>query len=143
MKTQESYEESDAGQPGDLLLAERTVHMRPRECEKRGKESCHEYQGPKSRRGPSHGDADRRYRLSSGDHIRAAGAGKSSDSSSEEQSKNPVSRGADYLLNYLNMAGATKASQFRPMKPAGTHPPLLQDHDQPSRIHQGRVLRRA
>jgi hypothetical protein len=38
-----------------------------------------------------------------------------SSSSSEEHSQNPVSRGADYLLNYLNMAGATKASQFRPM----------------------------
>jgi hypothetical protein len=40
---------------------------------------------------------------------------QSSDSSSEEQSQNPVSRGANYLLNYLNMAGATKASQFQPM----------------------------
>jgi hypothetical protein len=37
------------------------------------------------------------------------------DSSSGERSQNPVSRGADYLLNYLNMAGTTKASQFRPM----------------------------
>jgi hypothetical protein len=39
----------------------------------------------------------------------------SSSSPSGEQNQNPVSRGAGYLLNYLNMAGATKASQFRPM----------------------------
>ena len=40
---------------------------------------------------------------------------QSPDSSSGEGSQNPVSRGANYLLNYLNMAGATKASQFQPM----------------------------
>jgi hypothetical protein len=45
-----------------------------------------------------------------------AGAQSSdSSSSSGERSQNPVSRGADHLLNYLNMAGVTKASQFRPM----------------------------
>jgi hypothetical protein len=38
-----------------------------------------------------------------------------SSSSSGERNQNPVSRGADYLLNYLNMAGTTKASQFQPM----------------------------
>ena len=43
-----------------------------------------------------------------------AGA-QSSDSSGGEPSQNPVSRGAKYLLNYLNMAGATKASQFQPL----------------------------
>jgi len=42
-------------------------------------------------------------------------AAQSSDSPSAERSQNPVSRGAGYLLNYLNMAGATKASQFQPM----------------------------
>ncbi|HEV8184018.1 MAG TPA: hypothetical protein VGQ61_16675, partial [Candidatus Angelobacter sp.] len=40
---------------------------------------------------------------------------QSSDSSSGERNQKPVSRGAGYLLNYLNMAGTTKASQFRPM----------------------------
>lgn len=40
---------------------------------------------------------------------------QTSDSSGEQPSQNPVSRGAGYFLNYLNMAGATKASQFRPM----------------------------
>ena len=43
-----------------------------------------------------------------------AGA-QSSDSPGGEGSQNPISRGADYLLNYLNMAGATKASQFQPL----------------------------
>jgi hypothetical protein len=33
----------------------------------------------------------------------------------KEQNSNPFSRGIDYLFNYLNMAGTTKASQFRPM----------------------------
>jgi hypothetical protein len=42
-------------------------------------------------------------------------AAQNQDSSSGERSQKPVSRGAGYLLNYLNMAGATKASQFQPM----------------------------
>jgi len=42
-------------------------------------------------------------------------AAQSSDSSNAERSQNPISRGAGYLLNYLNMAGATKSSQFQPM----------------------------
>jgi len=37
------------------------------------------------------------------------------DSQGKEQNSNPFSRGIDYLFNYLNMAGTTKASQFRPM----------------------------
>jgi hypothetical protein len=40
---------------------------------------------------------------------------QSSGSSGGEPNQNAISRGADYLLNYLNMAGATKASQFQPM----------------------------
>ena len=42
-------------------------------------------------------------------------AAQSQDASSLEDKPNPVSKGVGYLVNYLNMAGATKASDFRPM----------------------------
>ena len=42
-------------------------------------------------------------------------AALSQDASSLEDKPNPVSKGVGYLVNYLNMAGATKASDFRPM----------------------------
>jgi len=37
------------------------------------------------------------------------------DSTTPEQKSTPVSKGIDYLLNYLNMAGTLKASDFRPL----------------------------
>jgi len=43
------------------------------------------------------------------------GPAQNQDSQAKEQDSNPASRGVNYLLNYLNMAGTTKASQFRPM----------------------------
>jgi hypothetical protein len=42
-------------------------------------------------------------------------AAQSQDASSLEDKPNSVSRGVGYLVNYLNMAGATKASDFQPM----------------------------
>ena len=33
----------------------------------------------------------------------------------EEEKSSTVSRGVDYVLNYLNMAGTEKASEFRPL----------------------------
>jgi hypothetical protein len=42
-------------------------------------------------------------------------AAQSQDPSAAEQGSNPVGKGVDYLLNYLNMAGTTKASDFRPL----------------------------
>ena len=35
--------------------------------------------------------------------------------STPEQKSTPVTKGIDYLLNYLNMAGTLKASDFRPL----------------------------
>jgi hypothetical protein len=37
------------------------------------------------------------------------------DSTTPEQKSNPVPKRIDHLLNYLNMAGTTKASDFRPL----------------------------
>jgi hypothetical protein len=45
---------------------------------------------------------------------RVAGA-QNQDSSVTKQESNAVSRGIDYLFNYLNMAGTTKAKDFRPL----------------------------
>ena len=43
------------------------------------------------------------------------GTPQTQESQGKDQNSNPISRGIDYLFNYLNMAGTTKASQFRPM----------------------------
>jgi hypothetical protein len=37
------------------------------------------------------------------------------DSSTAHQESSPVSKGIDYLFNYLNMAGTTKAKDFHPL----------------------------
>lgn len=42
-------------------------------------------------------------------------AGQNQSSATEEEKSGTVSRGVDYLLNYLNMAGTEKASEFRPL----------------------------
>ncbi len=42
-------------------------------------------------------------------------AAQNQDSSVAPQESSPVSKGIDYLLNYLNMAGTTKAKDFRPL----------------------------
>ncbi len=42
-------------------------------------------------------------------------AAQSQEPSAPEQGSNPVGKGVDYLLNYLNMAGTTKASDFHPL----------------------------
>lgn len=36
-------------------------------------------------------------------------------STTSEQTSGPVGKGVDYFLNYMNMAGTTKASAFRPL----------------------------
>ena len=41
--------------------------------------------------------------------------GQNQSSAAEEQKSSTVSRGVDYVLNYLNMAGTEKASEFRPL----------------------------
>jgi hypothetical protein len=43
------------------------------------------------------------------------GAAQDQDSTASGQNSTSVSRGVDHLLNYLNMAGTTKASEFRPL----------------------------
>src|SRR5262249_15255937 len=40
---------------------------------------------------------------------------QSQDSTTPEQKSNPARKGIDHLFNYLNMAGTTKASNFRPL----------------------------
>ena len=42
-------------------------------------------------------------------------AAQSQDASAAGQGSTPVGKGVDYLLNYLNMAGTTRASDFRPL----------------------------
>jgi hypothetical protein len=42
-------------------------------------------------------------------------AAQNQDSVTTEQKSSAVSRGVDHLFNYLNMAGTTKASDFRPL----------------------------
>jgi hypothetical protein len=42
-------------------------------------------------------------------------AAQNQNPSTTQQSSNPVSKGVDYLFNYMNMAGTTKASDFHPM----------------------------
>lgn len=42
-------------------------------------------------------------------------AAQNEDSSVAEQKPNPVSKGIDYLFNYMNMAGTMKARDFRPL----------------------------
>jgi hypothetical protein len=42
-------------------------------------------------------------------------AAQSQDPSAAEKESTPVGKGVDYLLNYLNMAGTMKASEFRPL----------------------------
>lgn len=41
--------------------------------------------------------------------------GQNQSSITEEEKPSTVRRGVDYLLNYLNMAGTEKASEFRPL----------------------------
>jgi hypothetical protein len=41
--------------------------------------------------------------------------GQNQSSITEEEKSSTVSRGVDYVLNYLNMAGTEKASEFRPL----------------------------
>lgn len=41
--------------------------------------------------------------------------GQSQDSDASKQKSNPLSKGIDYLFNYLNMAGTMTAKDFRPM----------------------------
>lgn len=42
-------------------------------------------------------------------------AGQNQSSVTEEQESSKANRGVDYILNYLNMAGTEKASEFRPL----------------------------
>jgi hypothetical protein len=42
-------------------------------------------------------------------------AAQNQESSTVEQKTSPAGKGIDYLFNYLNMAGTTRASQFRPL----------------------------
>ena len=42
-------------------------------------------------------------------------AAQNQDSDATSQKPSPMSRGIDRLFNYLNMAGTTKASEFRPL----------------------------
>jgi hypothetical protein len=42
-------------------------------------------------------------------------AAQNQDASTAQQKSNPVSKGIDYLFNYLNMAGTTRAQNFHPM----------------------------
>jgi hypothetical protein len=42
-------------------------------------------------------------------------AAQSQDSSADAPKSTPAGKGVDYLLNYLNMAGTMKASDFRPL----------------------------
>jgi hypothetical protein len=42
-------------------------------------------------------------------------AAQDQNSSTAPQESNPLSKGIDYLFNYLNMAGTTKAKDFKPL----------------------------
>ena len=44
-------------------------------------------------------------------------AAQNLNSPSIQEEPNPVGKGVDYVLNYLNMAGTMKASEFRPLTP--------------------------
>src|SRR5215469_5766262 len=49
-------------------------------------------------------------------------SGQSQNSPPEEQKSGAATKGVDYLVNYLNMAGTMKASEFRPLtQPERTH----------------------
>jgi hypothetical protein len=47
--------------------------------------------------------------------LRLLVAAQSQDSTQAGQKSSPVTKGIDYLFNYLNMAGTRKASDFRPL----------------------------
>ena len=47
--------------------------------------------------------------------LNLLGASQDQSSTESEQKSSTVSRGVDHLLNYLNMAGTIKASEFRPL----------------------------